>query len=129
MNRYLIGVLVLGIVAMATWAYNVNYDTKTVIKRVDALRSQIAAERERGQVLRVEWAYLNAPDRLRRLVARYNDRLRLVPLATGQFREAAAIPYPKDAESPEAPLVATGPLGTVPVPPARPANFSTGGRQ
>ena len=84
----------IAVVATAAWAYHVNYRTETTLGRVDQLRSRIAAEREAVEVLRVEWAYLNAPDRLAGLVALTNDRLGLVPMGPQHFDEVAAIPFP-----------------------------------
>lgn len=78
----------------ATWAYRVNYATQEAQARVASLRAQIAREREALGVLRAEWAYLNRPDRLERLVAAYAGDLALVPLAPEQFGEAAMVAYP-----------------------------------
>jgi hypothetical protein len=95
------------VVAAAAWAYNVNYQTKMALARVDGLRAEIAAEREAVEVLRVEWAYLNAPDRLTRLVAMNNDRLDLVPMGPQHFDEVAAVPFPP-SPAPELPGKAPG---------------------
>ena len=100
MNRFGFALALLAAVISATWAYHVNYNTKTALGRVDKLRSQIAAECEAVEVLRVEWAYLNAPDRLARLVAMNNDRLRLEPMAPQGFDEVATIPYPPRSPQP-----------------------------
>lgn len=94
MNRLGLALAVLAVVASAAWAYHINYNTKTALGRVDRLRSQIAAEREAVEVLRVEWAYLNAPDRLARLVAMHNDLLGLEPMNPNGFDEVATVPYP-----------------------------------
>jgi len=109
MNRLGFALAMIAVVATATWAYNVNYRTKTTLGRVDRLRSQIAAERESVEVLRVELAYLSAPDRLARMVAQHNDRLGLVPMGPLHFGDVAAVPYP-----PREPGPALGPpLGDV----------------
>lgn len=94
MKRLGFALAMLAVVAAAAWAYNVNYQTKMARARVDRLHARIAAEREALEVLRVEWAYLNAPDRLARLVAQNNDRLDLVPMGPQHFGEVAAIPFP-----------------------------------
>jgi hypothetical protein len=86
--------------ASATWAYNINYRTKTALGRIDTLRGQIAAEREAAEVLRVEWAYLNAPERLARLVELNSERLKLEPMGPQGFDEVAAVPYPPRAPAP-----------------------------
>ena len=100
MTRLGFALSMIAVVATATWAYHVNYRTKTALGQVDRLRSQIAAEREAVEVLRVEWAYLNAPDRLARLVALNNDRLGLVPMGPQHFDEVAAIPFPPRTPGP-----------------------------
>ena len=94
MTRHAPALLALSVVAVAGWTYNVNYDTRAALDRLAALRAQIAEEREALQVLRVEWAYLNAPDRLATLVAAHNGTLGLVPLVPEALGIAAAVPYP-----------------------------------
>jgi len=100
MTRLGFALSMIAVVATAAWAYHVNYRTKTVLGQVDRLRSQIAAEREAVEVLRVEWAYLNAPDRLARLVAQHNALLRLEPMGPQHFDEVAAIPFPPPTPGP-----------------------------
>jgi len=107
MKRFGFALSVVAVVASAAWAYHVNYRTKTALGRIDNLRGQIAAEREAAEVLRVEWAYLNAPDRLARLVVRNNDRLALEPMGPQGFDDVAAIPFPPRAPAP-------GPEGAIP---------------
>ncbi len=125
MTRLGFALSMIAVVATAAWAYHVNYRTKTTLGRVDRLRSQIAAEREAVEVLRVEWAYLNAPDRLARLVARHTDRLGLEPMGPQHFDGVAAIPFPPRAPAPAPDGVAPeSGVGTVivisePVPPVR----------
>lgn len=107
---------------MAVWAYGVNYKTMSGFDRVDDLRHQIAEEREALQVLRVEWAYMNRPERLARLVSLHNDRLGLVPMGPESLQEAIVIPFPNGKLEVEVPLAtaAEGP----PIPLGRPASLS-----
>ena len=136
MTRLGFALSMIAVVATATWAYHVNYRTKTTLGRVDRLRGQIAAEREAVEVLRVEWAYLNAPERLTRLVARHNDLLGLAPMGPQHFDEVAAIPFPPRNPGPDdaAPRIEPGALGVapealaplvgrVPLPPPRPVGW------
>ncbi|HET7410518.1 MAG TPA: hypothetical protein VFJ13_09985 [Paracoccaceae bacterium] len=115
MTRHGPALLALSVLAIAGWTYNVNYDTRAALDRISELRANIADERETLQVLRVEWAWLNAPDRLARLVVEHNDRLALTALTPDAFGYVAAVPYPPDlpAEPPSGPppelLVATAP--------------------
>ena len=116
MTRHGPALLALSVLAIAGWTYNVNYDTRAALDRLSELRGRIAEEREALQVLRVEWAWLNAPDRLSRLVAEHNGRLALGPLKPEAFGIVAAVPYPPDmpadpvppSEMPEA-LIAAAP--------------------
>ena len=136
MNRLGFALSVIAVVATAAWAYHINYRTKTTLGRVDKLHSQIAAEREAVEVLRVDWAYLNAPDRIARLVAQHNDLLGLEPMGPQHFDEVAAVPFrPRtpgpapDGVAPEAEVetvdVISEPMPPVsgPVPMPRPAGW------
>ena len=93
MKRHGFALLGLTIIAIAAWTYNVNYDTRLTLDRVADLRDRIARERETLQVLRVEWAYLNAPDRLERLVAQHNDKLGLRPVTTAMLGDVGLPPF------------------------------------
>lgn len=126
---------VLAIVAGAGWTYNVNYATKTTLGRIGDLRGSIASERERIQVLRVEWAWLNNPERLARLSDAHAGALGLVPMAPITFDLAGALPEPPaTVEDLDALLLAQladvgaawdlePPTGSV-LPPPRPASWS-----
>lgn len=121
MIRHGIAMLVLAIIAIAGWAYNVNYNTMTALDRVSELRRDIAAEHEALQVLRVEWAWLNSPERLNRLAKQYEPQLGLIPLTPAALKHAALVPFP-DADEGEAEAVPIiDRTGLIPVPAARPA--------
>ena len=117
MRRHGFALLGLSIIAIAAWTYNVNYNTRTTLDRVGELRSKIAREREALQVLRVEWAYLNAPARLERLVAAHNDKLKLVPMVPELL---GAVEDPPKLR-PE--IARPRKTGEVPIPRARPVNW------
>ncbi|MEM7742559.1 MAG: cell division protein FtsL [Pseudomonadota bacterium] len=114
-------IIVSAVVAMAVWAYGINYNTMTAYDRVVELRSEIAQEREQLQVLRVEWAYLNRPERLQALVAQHNHRLQLVPMTPEVLQDAMVVPFPDAPLVPEAPVAETGP--EMPVPRGRPVGW------
>ena len=122
MTRHGPALLALSLLAIAGWTYNVNYDTRAALDRISELRARIAEERETLQVLRVEWAWLNAPDRLARLVVEHNDRLELTALTPRSQGYVAGVPYPRDLPrppQPEAPqelLVASAPPPDVATP-------------
>lgn len=78
----------------AFWAYNVNYAAKAAQERVTALRQDVAREREVITVLRAEWAYLAAPDRVRALADINARALALTPLSADSFVALDAIPAP-----------------------------------
>jgi hypothetical protein len=92
------------VAAMAFWAYRVNYETQTALDRVDALRAEIARERDAIRVLEAEWAWLNAPERLQRLLAAQPDALGLVPMAGERYGALAEIPFPPPPEAETAAL-------------------------
>lgn len=118
MTRHGAALLALSIIASAGWAYSVNYDTRAVLDRLSALRAEIAEEREALQVLRVEWAFLNAPDRIAELVAQHNDVLGLVPLVPERLGIVAAIPYPSWAAPKPAPRAPEALIAAYPAAPA-----------
>jgi hypothetical protein len=84
----------LAVIGSGYWAYHENYATQAELDRVDALRREIGAARERMAILRAEWAYLNRPDRLRDLADLNFDRLGLLPLRPDQFDLIANVPMP-----------------------------------
>ncbi len=88
------------LVAIATWAYDINYDTRDAARRVDDLRQDIAAERATLAVLRAEWAYLNRPDRLRALAERHFPDLMLMSLDADHFADPDRLPWPPDEDLP-----------------------------
>lgn len=129
---YVFAVIV--IVVVAVWTYQVKYETTAALGRIEELRDRIAATKERIRVFRVEWAWLNAPERLAALVARHNDRLGLVPLGSGAFARVSLVPFPPrglPAPVPEGGaetlvVVRYPPPPGMPVPPARPVREAGG---
>lgn len=71
--------------------FQVNYETRDAKKRVVQLQRDIAFEREAISVLRVEWAYLNRPERLRILSETYFDELRLMPIHAEHFADRSSV--------------------------------------
>lgn len=99
---YLLGLAL--VVAVAFWSFSVTYRTKDTLDEVARLQRAIAVEREAGQVLAAEWAWLNAPDRLARLAAGYETELGLGPIIPERFGEVAEAPMiqPDDGMAPVA---------------------------
>jgi hypothetical protein len=92
------GVIYIGAAALvaltALWAYRVNYAAQAAMNRVQALRSEITRQHEALVILRADWAYLNAPERLAALLAANGADLGLVPMAGAQFVALSALPLP-----------------------------------
>lgn len=93
--KLFLNVLLVGlVVAVATWAYRVNYATHDALDGVQALNRAIAQERDAINVLEIEWAYLNRPERLAQLVGQHSDALGLMPMDPGHYGEIAMISFP-----------------------------------
>ena len=94
MKTLLYTTAIAGVVTLAYWAYQENFQTKQALDRVNDLRIQIADTREALGIQRAEWAYLNRPERLQDLIEMNFDRLGLLPLTPGHFAEADQVAYP-----------------------------------
>ncbi|MCF6445223.1 cell division protein FtsL [Nereida sp. MMG025] len=84
----------LAVMGLAFWAYQENYRTQEALKEVRKLQREIAAERNRLEILRAEWAYLNRPDRLRDLAEVNFDLLGLLPMEPTQFGQVDQVSFP-----------------------------------
>lgn len=91
---------VLAVMGLAFWAYRENYRTQAAIDEMRQVQREIGQMREDLGVLRAEWAYLNRPARLRDLVNLNFERLRLVPVESGQFISLAQVDYPAPPPTP-----------------------------
>lgn len=116
------------IVAMAFWSYRMNYETQDRVEIVRQLQRDIMREQEAVLVLQAEWAYLNAPDRLSRLVAEHRGELGLGPMMPSIFAHISEVgePAPDDGLDPVTiiDLDAVAPyLSLSPAPSPRPARL------
>ncbi len=84
----------LAVLGLGFWAYHEHYQTRDVLREVQALQREIASLREALALQNAEWAYLNRPDRLRDLAALNFDRLGLMALEPTQFGDASQVAYP-----------------------------------
>jgi len=65
--------------------YLLGHDVERLEKRLAELNRQILHEEQTIQVLKAEWVYLNRPERLQELSARYADKLGLAPIESVQM--------------------------------------------
>ena len=88
------------VMGLAVWAYQQNYATQVSLRDVNTLRDDISALREKANVLRAEWAYLNRPERLADLADLNFDRLGLLPLRPDHFQRIEHVSYPVEPLEP-----------------------------
>ena len=73
-------------VLSAVWAYQVNYDARSIEREIKDLNSQVNSVSIRIDLLEAEWAFLNRPKRLAKLVDKNFSTLRLVPITKEHFK-------------------------------------------
>ena len=78
-----------GLIASATYAYTIKYETLYHGEQLVKLKQRSQKEREAIAVLKAEWQHLNRPDRLQMLSERH---LALQPLAATQLVRFSDIP-------------------------------------
>ena len=88
------------VIGLAFWAYSENYRTQAAVRDVERLNREIGVARERLNILKAEWAYLNRPDRLHDLANINYDRLGLMPLTPEHFGRIDQVAYPVPALPP-----------------------------
>ncbi len=77
------------IALVACGVYFVKYSAQDMQRKVAALEAQLQQEKEALHLLRAEWAYLNRPERLRRLADKH---LQMVPVVPAALTSLPAIP-------------------------------------
>ena len=86
MLRFLLfATLIVSTFALGLWAYKINYDSRAADQRVKKLEKAIHSANKEVKILEAEWAHLNSPDRLRKLVEYYFFELRLTPINPDDF--------------------------------------------
>ena len=83
---------------LGLWAYKINYESRAASQRVKGLEKAILSANKEIKILKAEWAYLNNPDRLRKLVEYYFLELRLTPIDPDDFISFSEIQWDKDIE-------------------------------
>jgi len=105
MIRFLNVILVLAVIAGSIVLYDIKYRAEAADRHVKKIERQIATEEDGIRVLRAEWSYLNQPERLQALAARYTELVPLAPIQIGLFTD---VPMPHKADDFYVP---TKPLG------------------
>ena len=90
MRMIILSVLSVLCILSAIWAYQVNYQTRSVKKDIQLLNDKIVAILNRIDLLEAEWAFLNRPKRLAKLVDDNFETLRLVPITKDHFQNSLA---------------------------------------
>jgi hypothetical protein len=86
MLRFLLfTILLVSTFTLGSWAYKINYDSRAANQRVKDLEESIRSTNKEVKILNAEWAHLNSPDRLRKLVEYYFLELRLNPISPDDF--------------------------------------------
>ena len=106
MVRFLLfSIVVASTFSLGLWAYKTNYESRAASQRVKYLEKSILSANKEFKILNAEWAYLNSPDRLRKLVEYYFVELRLTPIKPDDFISFSEINRDKDIEQVPAALV------------------------
>lgn len=84
--------LIFGMVYSAALLYRAKGETRAAVRASDRLETR--AEELRGQIaeLDMEWAYLNGPENLNRLLVLYSDELGLKERHPNSFARLSELP-------------------------------------
>ena len=88
---YIIGSL--SVFFVAYWSYSINYETRKNIDKAEKLKLQIKDNMEHYEILKAEWAYLNRPERLEKLVEKYFNYLRLMPISSLNYSDISYLEF------------------------------------
>ena len=99
MVRFLLfAILIISTFGLGSWAYKINYESRAASQRVKSLEKSILSAKKESKILKAEWAHLNNPDRLRKLVEYYFLELRLIPINPDNFISFSEIYWNKNIE-------------------------------
>ena len=79
---------------LGLWSYKINYDSRAANERVKELEKSILSTSKEIKILNAEWAHLNSPERLRKLLEYYFLELRLTPINPDDFTNVCDATYP-----------------------------------
>ena len=82
---FLFATLIVSTFSLGLWAYKINYESRAANQRVKDLEESILSLNKEVKILNAEWAHLNSPERLRKLVEYYFLELRLNPINPDDF--------------------------------------------
>lgn len=85
---------ILAVMGLAVWAYDQNHQTQGSMAERREIHRDIRALNEALEVQKAEWAFLNRPDRLRKLVELNFDSLGLDRMTGAHFGRIDEVPYP-----------------------------------
>jgi len=91
MNRLSTLVWMVVIVVASFMLYKVKYQVQAIKTQVAETERELEQEKQAMHVVAAEWAYLNRPERLQKLAAKY---LPSADMTVEQVAEVAAIPFP-----------------------------------
>ena len=99
MVRFLLfAIVMISTFGLGSWAYKINYESRAASQRVKNLEKSILSAKKESKILEAEWAHLNNPDRLRKLVEYYFMELRLTPINPDDFIPFSEIHWDKHVE-------------------------------
>lgn len=96
MSRLSTLVWMLVVVISSFVLYRVKYEVQSLRMQVADISHELEKERESLHVVAAEWAYLNRPERIKSLAAKY---LQSDYLMVEQIAEVEAIPFPRKQEA------------------------------
>ncbi len=86
MRSSLLALITMITLFLGFWAYQQNYETRKALKESQQVTQSIHEARERLNMLKAEWHYLNRPSRLKRLVNMNFQKLGLQVLRPQQIK-------------------------------------------
>lgn len=106
MVRFLLfSIVIISTFVLGSWAYKINYESRAASQRVKGLENAILSANQEIKILKAEWATLNNPERLRKLVEYYFLELRLSPINPDDFISFSQIQWDEDNEKASTALV------------------------
>jgi hypothetical protein len=93
MIRILHALAICGLISSAVYAYSIKYEALYFTEQIAKLKAKVQRERDAIAVVKAEWALLNRPERLQKMV---QQKLDLQPMDVKQLARLADIPNRPD---------------------------------